>query len=159
MVKVVETNNPDIDSFIIDNVEEMVKLTLKNITSMTPEEIRELPDIKSVFEEYKLKKYSLFIYICNSENESTKKIIEKTSGDRSPEIWELIGMSQKHFDEIVKNIPYNKYIDLFSNPNFSITLLKYKQGRKEKLYKFITTYGNKPFTECFKEMVKIAYGF
>lgn len=69
-------------------------------------------------------------------------------------VLDIMNITQEQFEQIKKEISFNAETRVFCDGKTEIFLLK----TKRKTYQFIYTYGDKPFTECFKDMVKIAYG-
>lgn len=68
------------------------------------------------------------------------------------EILDLMGATQEQVNEIKEKMKPGEKIDLYMDKNTQVTLFKIKKTVYEAVY----IYGDKPFTEVFKEMLAIA---
>ena len=69
-------------------------------------------------------------------------------------ITDLIDITQNQLDEIKTNMEIGEYMTIYNDKNIKISLFK---ERKNKINEIVLWYGDKPFTEVFKEMVKISH--
>lgn len=70
-------------------------------------------------------------------------------------IIDLIDITEEKLNEIKKNLKEEEIYHLYEDEFIKCNLCKYKN----KVYEIVFRYGDKPFTECFKEMVKIRYSY
>jgi hypothetical protein len=75
MQEIIQVDNSDIINFMIDHDRKFVDLSLKNKTSMSPDNIKNLPEIKLILDMYRSKKYYIFTYVSGTED--PKKVLEK----------------------------------------------------------------------------------
>lgn len=68
-------------------------------------------------------------------------------------IIDVIDITEEELNDIKRELKEEEIYHLYEDEKVACSLYKYKK----KVYEFVYTFGNKPFTECFKEMVKIRY--
>ena len=68
-------------------------------------------------------------------------------------ITDLIDITQVQLDEIEESMAIGEHKTIYNSKDMSIDLLK---ERPNKIHKIVSHYGDKPFVECFKEILKIA---
>ncbi|MBU3142246.1 hypothetical protein [Clostridium sp. CF012] len=73
---------------------------------------------------------------------------------QNQKITDLIDITQEELSVIEANISIGEIKTIYSDEDIRICILK---ERRNKIHRIVFWYGDKPFTEIFKEMVKIAY--
>lgn len=76
-----------------------------------------------------------------------------TQYKKGQKITDLIDMTQEELDEIEKNMAIGEHKFIYNDEHMRISLLKEKSN---KIHKIVARYGNKPFVELYKEILKIA---
>lgn len=71
--------------------------------------------------------------------------------NQKQKITDIIDITQEELDKIKKELKPNEKKDLYMDKDIRITL--FKIGKK--VYEVICEYGDKPFTEVFKDMLAV----
>lgn len=72
---------------------------------------------------------------------------------KGQKITDLMDITQEELDKIEINMFIGEYKTIYNDKDMSIDLLKEK---KNKIHKIVARYGDKPFIELYKEIIKIA---
>ncbi|MBU3142244.1 hypothetical protein [Clostridium sp. CF012] len=72
---------------------------------------------------------------------------------KGQKITDLIDITQAELEDIIKNMAVREYKTIYNDKDMSIDLLK---ERKNKTHKIVARYGDRPFVDCFKEILELA---
>lgn len=71
---------------------------------------------------------------------------------KDEKITDLMDITQEELDIIIKNMAIMEHKFIYNSKDMRISLLK---ERKNKIHKIIVRYGDIPFIELYKEILKI----